>query len=512
MITEDQKEIVKFLMCPKTYGDNVDKVDMFETHYYTVFIAGDYAYKLKSAVKYPYLDYSTKKKRRMACAREITINKETVPNFYVGVESVVRTKDGSLSLGGKGEELDSLLVMKRFEKNNLFNKLAEDGKLDRDSMYDLAETVSNYYDHSGAVTDRFGSGTLCGILVENDAILHRFIPRVFDVEDVTALSEASFRYFDKVSSLLEERRKKGRVRRGHGDLNFNNISMVDGKPILMNAIEFNDNLVFVDILYDLAFLLMDMESLGLKRLVSIMFNHYMDYAKDLGGLPVLPLFMATRAAIKAHINAQMWQMQKNPADAAELRNNARKFLKLALSYLEPKKPILVATSGFSGSGKSRMSREVAPYLGEAPGAVILRTDVLRKRIKGVLPNVKLSSDSYTEELDKQTYDLLFEETKKALKAGYTVIADGIFAREKDRNGIEQVAKDAGVPFYGFLMEAPLEVMAERVETRKRNPSDATVKVLEQQIKKDVGSITWNRIDTSGERSETINKVRKILGV
>jgi predicted kinase len=221
------------------------------------------------------------------------------------------------------------------------------------------------------------------------------------------------------------------------------------------------------------------------RMANVTLNHYMAYTNDLEGLPLVYLYVLHQAIT-------------NNND--EITNN-----------IATSKPVMVATGGLSGSGKSRLSREIAPYISPFPGAMILRTDIIRKHLCGVLPHEKLSKEFYTHEYDVKTYEFLFNECKKALAAGIPIIADGVFAQEHERIKAEEIAKEMNVPFYGFWVDAPIEVRAERVMKRKRNPSDIKKrKVLEKQLTYDVGNITWNEIDSSGPREQTIQNALDIL--
>lgn len=512
MKTEDQKELKAFLSKPETYGKDVKEVHVLKTHCYYLFLTGDAAYKMKRAVRFPYLNYANMPLRREMAEKEVDINRVTVPGVYRGIEHVVRTKTGELSLGGEGKPVESLVVLRGFSPEHLLVEQIESGELERDNMYDLAEMITRYYQVADPVRDRFGSGALCAVIVENDEIMRRFVPRVFNAQSVKRYADASFAYFDRFRDLVDERRQDGKVRRCHGDLQLKNLVMMDGLPVPLHAIEFNDTLSYVDVLYDLAFLIMDMEAHDYRRFASILFNHYMQYAYDLGGVPLLPLFMACRAGISAHTNAQMSQLEPDNKRAEAYAETARQFLDLGIKFLEPPAPQLVASGGLSGSGKSRLSREIAPFIGGCPGATVLRTDVIRKRLVGVQPHVRLKKEHYGPEMNEKTYQALFDETRKILKTGHTVLADGIFADPYNRDRIENVAKEVGVPFQGFWMDAPLELRAERVASRKRNPSDVTNKVLMRQLDVDVGEVKWHKISSAGEREKTIEIARDVLGV
>ncbi|MGD9639474.1 MAG: AAA family ATPase [Alphaproteobacteria bacterium] len=519
MIIEEQKDVLKALNNPSFYETSYKNIDVIQSHISLVFLVGDKAYKLKRGVKFPYLDYSTIEKRKQACFKEIAVTKEGAPTLFLGVSAIVKDSQKGIIMLPPNEEpadgqdiLDYVVVMNRFEQENLFENLAPLGKLDRFEMMDLAETVVKIHSVTESFPDRGGSEMIKGRIIENDEMLRCFAPAVFDITDIDTLRDLSVKEFNKIKDLLDERKKQGKVKRCHGDIHLHNICMIDGKPILFDAIEFNDDLALIDVMYDLAFLLMDMEKRGLRRLASIFFNHYMAYSGDYEGILCLPLFQSCRAAVRAQVCATMASMQTDEDEKNYLNKQAFEYLVLANQMLNPKPPILVASGGLSGSGKSRLSREIAPYIGASPGAMIFRTDVIRKKLKGKLPHEHLTKVDYDEESSKKTYENLRIECTKVIRAGLPALADGIFASQDERIAIEKLAKDLNVPFHGFWMYANRDIQADRVATRQRNPSDATVKVLDRQFEKDVGEVTWNKIDTSGAKEQTVMTVRKILDV
>ena len=519
MIIEEQNEVLKAMSSSGFYGFKLEKVKIIQSHISFVFLVGNKAYKLKRGVKFPYLDYSTLEKRKQACEKEILVTKDGAPDLFIGVSAIVKEKNGKIKMlepNAKPQEgqtvLDYVVVMNRFLQENLFENLAAIGKLDRFEMMDLAEAVVKVHSVTESFYDRGGAEMIKGRIIENDEMLRCFAPDIFDKKDIDILLDLSLKEFDKIKNLLNRRQEEGKVKRCHGDIHFHNICMINNKPILFDAIEFNDNLSHIDVMYDLAFLLMDMEKRGLRRLASIFFNHYMAYSSDYEGILCLPLFQSCRAGVKAHVCATMAQMQTDKDEKNYLNQQAFEYLVLAKQLLNPKQPVLVASGGLSGSGKSRLSREIAPYIGASPGAIIFRTDVLRKRLKGKLPHERLTKEDYGEETSKKTYEELRKECAKVINAGLPALADGIFASQDERIAIEKLSEELNVKFYGFWMFANKDAQAERVATRKRNPSDATVKVLERQFEKDVGEVTWHKIDTSGAKEQTVMAARQVLGV
>ncbi len=512
MIVEDQDEVIAFLSRPRAYGGGVSAVERRETHVSVVFLAGDRAFKLKRAVRFPYLDFSTSALRRAACEAEVAVNRRTATGMYLGVVAVTRERGGGLRLGGDGAPVEWLVEMTRFDEDTLFDRLARLGALDRDAMEDLAEAVARLHGQAEARA-RGGGRAGMGVIVDgNAATFAECAEGVLDSAKVERLNRLTRRALDRCAALLDARRAAGRVRRCHGDLHLRNIFLLDGKPTLFDALEFNQALADIDVLYDLAFLLMDLDHRGPRRLASIALNRYLDITGDTAGLEALGLFLSVRAAIRSHVEAAAAAGRTKRSEAARLGAEARAYLDMALTYLAPPPPMLVAVGGFSGAGKSRLARELAPFLGAAPGARVVRSDVVRKRLAGVHALSRLGPEGYSAAMTERTYRTIFAEARTALEAGYAVIADAVFARPGQRRAIAAIAARARVPFHGLWLEAPLEVRERRVTVRRRNVSDADAGLVRAQAAYGMGEIDWDRIDSSGPREETLGKGRALIGL
>ncbi|SDH57890.1 AAA family ATPase [Roseospirillum parvum] len=520
---DDQAEVIAFLADPATHGLSAgEEVARRDTHISAVFLAGERAFKLKRAVGLSFLDFTTLAARRRACLAEIAANRPAAPELYEGVAPVLRAADGRLSIGPVGESaeappgeaavVDWLVVMRRFDQDGLFIRLAESGALDRHLIADLAVEVAAVHERAEVHREAGGAEAMRATI---DGVAESFaphLPAVFDPARVTALVEAQRAECARHADLLEARRAAGLVRRCHGDLHLRNICLWQGRPTLFDAIEFNQDFVLIDVLYDLAFLLMDMGERGLADLASVLFNVYQERRDDIAGLALLPVFLSLRAAIRAHVAASMAAVREDPADRARLIDEAHHMLARAEAYLAPPAPRLVAVGGLSGSGKSRLARALAPYVGAAPGALVLRSDVVRKRLMGQAPLTRLGPEGYRPEMTEKTYRRVDEEAAEALAAGHSVIADAVFATPGERADIEAVAARAGVPFEGLWLSADPEVMAERVRTRQGNASDATEAVLKRQFAYDLGAIAWHRVDSSGSREDTLAGALAALGM
>ncbi len=505
MSPDQQSDVFALLSTPAAYGPGVRRVRRIDTHISAVFIAGNRVYKLKRAVRLPFVDFSTLAARHRACQAELAVNRRTAPALYLGVTPVTREDDGTLALGGEGQPVDWLVVMRRFEDLNLFDRMAAAGRLTREHARALADAVAALHE-TAELRPQWGGEAGLGQTIEGNAVCFaQYIPGLFDAVSTGRLTEKSLEWLIRLTPLLEARRASGKVRLCHGDLHLGNICLFEGRPTLFDAIEFNDEFACIDVLYDLAFLLMDLQARGLADMANWVFNRYLERTTDFEGLAALPLFLSLRAAIRAHVSAAMVA-----AGGQGLERDALAYLERACGYLSPPPPRLLAVGGLSGSGKSRLGRGLAPLMGAAPGAVILRTDVLRKRLMGVGPEVRLPAEGYSTEMTERTYQTLYDEAERVLAAGQSVVADAVFANATQRAAIEEVGRRMAVPFDGLWLEASPEVMRGRIRTRRGNASDATVAVLERQLTYDLGAIGWHRVDSSGPREETFNDARAAL--
>jgi hypothetical protein len=300
------------------------------------------------------------------------------------------------------------------------------------------------------------------------------------------------RGLDRHGALLDARRSAGQVRWCHGDLHLRNICLIDGRPTLFDGIEFNPDIACIDVLYDLAFLLMDLQHRDMARAANMVLNRYLGRSEDVAGLALLPFFQSLRAGVRAMVSAI-----EAGEGHGEQGDVARAYLDLAIRLLERQPPALIAVGGYSGTGKSSMAADVAAMIGAAPGAVVLRSDVVRKRLMGVAPEVALDGGAYTAEVTQRVYSYLHALARRALATGATVILDAVHGDAAERQAVEALASAAGVPFCGLWLEAPAATLRSRIAARRHDASDATLNVLEGQLERGVGDIAWTRLDAGG---------------
>ncbi|KAA0572588.1 bifunctional aminoglycoside phosphotransferase/ATP-binding protein [Azospirillum sp. Sh1] len=508
-----QEEVIAFLGDPRTHGGQ--SVERIDTHAALVFLAGDRALKLKRAVRYPYLDYSTVGKRRAACLAELAINRRTAPALYRGVVAIRRGADGGLRLDEEDgdaagdvpvDAIDWLVSMARFPDEALFDRMAERDGLTPALMRRLAERIAAFHRDAAPRPDGGGVEAL-RVVADGNLEDLRAAPDLFPADAVARLAERTGQALDRLAPLLETRRRDGFVRHGHGDLHLRNIVLLDGEPTLFDAIEFDEALAVADVFYDLAFLLMDLDHRGLRPLGNAVLNRYLEETADYGGLAALPLFLSLRAAVRAKVSAAALRLG---GKAEGLAGEARRYLDQALAALEPAPARLVAVGGLSGTGKTRLATGIAPDLGSSPGAVVLRSDVLRKRLCGVADTDRLPADGYAAAVTERVYAELYRRAASVLGTGQAVVVDAVSARPDERRRIEAVAAEAGVRFDGIWMEAPLSERVVRVTNRRNDASDATADVVERQESYDLGTIDWTRLDSGRVAADVLDDARASL--
>ncbi len=483
---QDQSDAIAFL---RSLSDVTERLD---THISTIILSGSHAYKLKRSVRFPYLDFSTADLRLVACERELQLNRRTAPSLYIAVRRITREADGRLTFDGAGEMIDAVVEMLRFDQRNLFSQIAGRNELTPALLTKTALTIADFHQAAAVNHRRTGSEIIRDVLSLNSQSIKS--AAIFDADRVLDLDSKFDAALDRSAALLDKRERAGKVRRCHGDLHLRNICLLEGIPTLFDCLEFDDDLATIDVLYDLAFLLMDLWHLGLRAEANWLFNRYFDAAEEDDGVALVPFFMAIRATVRAHVGA----VQSADKSATALRE-ANAYFDLARSLLKSRDPILIAVGGLSGSGKSSVAAAVAHRLGPPPGARVLSTDRIRKRLYGVPAETRLPPEAYQPDVSKRVYAEQAQAAATYLKNGHAVIADAVFDRAEDRQQI-QAAPNA-VPFKGFWLEAPLEVLMERVNRRVGDPSDATASVLQRQADRATNT-EWQRLRSHANVSET----------
>lgn len=508
----DQAEILEWFARQLAQQFRI-KVERVTTHAAVIFLAGDRAFKIKRAVRYPYLDFSTADRRRDVLNRELTLNRRTAPCLYRRVFSINQGADGLLQPVGSssGSAVEWVLEMVRFDRAQELDRLALRGALDADLIDKLAIAIAKFHKTCETRPDMGGASEMERLIHLNTSQLMALAPQL-GVDRIADFGRVSEHSLVCTRDLLETRRRAGFVRRCHGDLHLGNIVAIDGVPTLFDCIEFDERFACIDAYYDFAFLLMDLLHCDLRSLANRLLNGYLDalpyadHRSSLAGLALLPLFLSIRAAIRAHVEARR---------AAEQDAGGHKvvsaYMQLAEETLKPREQSLVAIGGLSGSGKSTLARRLAPHMPGALGAILLRTDVLRKRMRGLALTARLADDTYTAVASRAVYDEMFAHARCALKAGQSVILDAVFAHQSERRAAGALAQALGLPFHGIWLDAPYSDLVTRLDQRKGDASDATKAVLDRQCRSETGVIDWTKIDTASGPEQILARACKLIG-
>jgi aminoglycoside phosphotransferase family enzyme/predicted kinase len=508
-----QDEAMAFLASPASYdasgGTNVVRID---THGAIVFLVGERAYKLKRAVAFSYLDFSTVAKREAACRAELALNRRTAPELYLAVSAIRCRADGSLGFDGAGETVDWVVVMRQFDQDQLFDRLAGRGALSEAMIVELSRTIAAFHRGAEIVAERGGSAAMQAQIASDEENLLLAAPSVFGRAECEALVRLWREALARSAALLDARRGDGKVRRCHGDLHLRNICLWHGTPTLFDCIEFSDAIACIDVVYDLAFLLMDLRQRRLDRFANLVLNTYLDAADETDGLAALPLFLSLRAAIRAHTGVAAARTQPDAEKARREIAAAQRYFAMAQTLLRPAAPRLVAIGGLSGTGKSTLARALAPDLGAAPGARLLHSDAIRKRLFAVALHDRLPPDAYTPEASARVYASQREAAAAVLGTGHSAIVDAVFARPEERAAAAATAAAAGAAFTGLWLTAPADALRGRVARRRGDMSDATVDILETQLDYSLGTIDWQIVDASGTPEECRSNAMAALGL
>lgn len=509
------------LLDPARYPHPVERVELVETHGAWVLLAGAYAYKIKKPVRFPFMDFSSLALRQQACTTEIRVNRrfqipdQPATKLYVGVLPILGTPEaprwGQATDADQGQAIEFAVQMHRFDETQRLDHLCAQGALTPEHMGSLARRMVGFQSRAAALGASQPWGHPAAAMRwprDNFKALRALLTDPADAARIRQLSNWTEQSFVAIEPLLARRRQKDRVREGHGDLHLANMVLINGEVMPFDAIEFNDELRWVDVANDMAFAWMDLLSHHRPGLANVLLSAWLDASGDVSAPTVWDFFASYRAGVRAQIAALRMQQLGGPGASPEADASlaqARRYLALAQAITQPPPPQLVITHGLSGSGKTwASSRWLAS---ETSGrAIRLRSDVERKRLHGVsqlaATGSGLNLGLYTAQAHTDTYASLLARARILINNGWTVLVDAAFLRQSERQSFAALAKAAGCPFQILAPQAPIEVLRERVNARQQqgtDASEATVAVLEQQLQ-------WLQPLTAEERAFTDSTV------
>jgi aminoglycoside phosphotransferase family enzyme/gluconate kinase len=493
-------DLISALQNPALYDHPVTEFQLVETHISWVILTGAYAYKIKKPMDFGFLDFSSLQRRRYFCDEELRLNQRLAPDVYLEVLPITGTPEQP-RLGGHGEPFEYAIRMRQFDQSDLFDARQEHSQLSPELLTDVARQAAGFHDQIPPVPEEKPFGTpesVYASMQENFDQIRPMIDEPALLEQLDALEAWTRSTFERNRPVIEKRREEGFVRECHGDLHLANITVHEGKVTIFDCIEFSESFRYIDVINDLAFLLMDLESRRETTLAYLVLNTYLEYRGDFDALSLLPLYKAYRALVRGKI--ALFTMN-NPSlteqERRGLMQRYRDYAELAESYSAIPQLFLMATTGLSGSGKTVISRSLAMNL----GLIHLRSDVERKRLFGLGPLDRSKStpkgNIYTPEATEKTYDALAQHASELLASGLAVIVDAACLKTAERERLEQVAENQGVPFALIDCEAPDDLRRTWVRERSGDASEADESMLDEQK-------TWIEPLSDREKVHTIH--------
>jgi aminoglycoside phosphotransferase family enzyme/predicted kinase len=456
---------------------------VIETHISVVILAGDYAYKIKKPVNLGFVDFSTLERRRHFCEEEIRLNRRLAPGVYLDVVAITGTEDAP-SLGGDGDAIEYAVRMRAFAQDALATEALQRREIGRAFIDDLAVQVANFHAQAKTAAPRDAVAHTDAILELALRNFERMRPAAADPARVRELCAWTRAEFARRAPAMTERLAQARVRECHGDLHLGNIAVIDDRPAIFDCIEFNDELRFIDVMSEIAFLVIDLRMRGRTDLAFRFLNAYLELTGDYDGLRVLPFYLVYRAMVRAMVACERAAQLGAGVPGDEAVAQAAAYFKVAQCCAQPANAAIIVTHGFSGSGKTTGSQ----LLLEALPGVRMRTDVERKRLHGLRPDngapAGLDASMYAQEVTLRTYRHLLALARTSVTAGFAAIADGTFLRHWQRKMFRDLAAELRTPFTIISFKAREASLRARIEERAhaaKDASDASLEVLDRQL-------------------------------
>ncbi len=487
-------DLIDLLCLPESYPHSVEVITTIETHISMVFLTGPYAYKLKKNVDFGFLNFSTLALRKKYCHLELQLNQRYSPQLYIDVVAVYLDQHNQLSWQPTiqhPEPIDYLVKMKQFDPNDVLGKKLQTESLSPQQVSLLAHLIADFH-HSAeplssqsilAHTELGTPKTLLHPMLDNFPTLYNHAS-YFDLAQLKTLEQWTQQQFKQLASFMQTRRDNGFVRACHGDLHMDNITLIQHHPVLFDGIEFNEAFRWIDVISDLAFLLIDLDFRKKPALASQILSLYLSQTVDYQALRLLTFYQVYRALVRAKITTlRASQLPKNSLEKTHLMQTAQQYLHLALHYTLPKtKAHLILLQGVSGSGKSYLSSQLLTVV----DAIVLSSDRVRKQLYGISPQHRVTEAEkkqlYSAQMNQKVYQTLLNQAEQILLLGFNVIIDATFLQYKHRTPFYDLCKrlNQNIAYGVIYIDTPKALATLSIEARwhqKDNPSDANVSVM-----------------------------------
>jgi hypothetical protein len=479
-------QFVDALQNPKCYPHPVSRVTLVETHISWVLLTGQYVYKIKKPVVFTFVDFSTLQKRRWFCEEEVRLNRRLAPQLYLGVVPITGSPSDP-RMDGEETPFEFAVKMKQFLPDHEFHKLLLTGEINEQVISQLAKDIGEFHSRIEPAGEKTSYG-------EPDMVW-RSVGECFEEiprdalslpiqKCLQAINEWTKQEWVRLRPVFVQRKSSGYIRECHGDLHLGNIALFEGQICVFDALEFEPRLRWIDVISEVAFLVMDLESKGRVDLAYWFLNRYLEVTGDYAGMTVFRLYEVYRALVRAKVaGLRLAQVAKESVEWKRIRAEMIRYVELGHCLTRHSPPVLILMHGVSGTGKTTVSTEVV----KAMGAVRVRSDVERKRInaeksEGIIRQ-RTTENLYAPSMTHATYDRLLDLASAMLKAGYPVVVDATFLSVAQRQPFIRLAHEGQFPFVILDVWAPEKVLAQRIEGRAKqriDASDATVEVMERQ--------------------------------
>lgn len=484
-----QATLIEALTDPRRFPHPAESVEHLETHISHILLAGDFAYKIKKPLDLGFLDFSSLERRKYYCEEELRLNRRLSPDLYLDCIPISGSLENPLLAGSPEAAIEYAVKMVRFPQEALLNRRLEQGALQPRHMDLTARQLAEFHG-TVARTDGnapFGSpDQIRRPAMDNFEDSRNLLTAPENREKLAILEHWTRKYHARLHKILAERKAAGFIRECHGDLHLENMILQDDQIRVFDCIEFSEELRWIDVMSDLAFLLMDLHRHGAGAMAWRLLNGYLELSGDYAGLAVLPYYLAYRAMVRTKIAAiRLAQPEQDASSESAIRRECRSYLDLALAFIRRPPPFLLITHGVSGSGKSYFTARLL----EALGVIRIRSDVERKRLFGLGPLERsgsgLDEGLYTDEATRRTYGRLQQLAGQILGTGYPVLVDAAFLEAEQRRAFRALAERKAIPFVLLSCTADPDTLQKRVARRSAEGDEATeadLKVLEKQLR------------------------------
>lgn len=480
---EEHIRLVHALRNPDIYPHPVSEIQIVETHISTVLLTGHYAYKLKKPINFGFIDFSTAERRKQFCEEELRLNRRLAPNLYLDVVGI----GGSLNrpVLGISEPWEFMVKMRQFDQKGLLSVLARDKRLEPRHIDAITEQMARFHSRakSAGADEKWGDpDTVLQPVLANFAQIRPRLGSAEDISRMTRLAAWSDAEWRRLKSRFSARKQEGKVRECHGDLHLGNIALIEDKVTIFDGIEFDPTLVWIDVMSEVAFFVMDLRERGLHYLAQRFLNAYLLLSGDYDGVCVLRFYLVYRALVRAKITLIRSEQLRSSIGREEALKEYQNYILLAAYFTRPKPPALIITYGPSGSGKSRFAQALAERL----GLIQVSSDIERKRLFGIPLNDRSGAERgiYSDEAHRNTYDRLAAIATDLIRYGERPIIDATFLHAGSRARFRALAEELGARFLILSCEAPTDVLRARVKARQaanNDASDADMNVLDAQL-------------------------------